>query len=247
MDVGFQLYSGRKYPLAEVLKTISALGYTHCEGYGDLYTDPNALKAQLDANGLAMPTAHVSLGDLEDSAKALRLAETLGIKVIVCPWLHPDQRPKDASGWSKLGERLEQLAKPYRDAGLSFGYHNHDFEFVRIGDRYPMDLLLEAAPSVEVEADVAWIARGKADPGPWLEKHGKRIIAVHVKDIAPAGANLDEDGWADVGQGTLPWKDLLATARTKTAARYFIAEHDNPNDIERFARRSIEAIKSYGA
>jgi len=58
---------------------------------------------------------------------------------------------------------------------------------------------------------------------------------------------VDEDGWADVGHGILPWEDLLATARTKTAARYFIAEHDNPSDITRFARRSIEAIKSYGA
>jgi hypothetical protein len=45
----------------------------------------------------------------------------------------------------------------------------------------------------------------------------------------------------------LPWKDLLATVRARTAARYFIAEHDNPSDIARFARRSIEAIKSYGA
>ena len=247
MDVGFQLYSGRNYPLAEVLKTISGLDYSHCEGYGDLYADAKALKAQLDANGLTMPTAHVGLGDLENSAKALKLAETLGIKVIICPWLHPDQRPNDASGWSKFGEKLQVLAKPYQDAGLTFGYHNHDFEFARFGDRYAMDLLLETAPSVMVEADIAWMARGKADIVPWLEKNGQRIVAVHVKDLAPAGANKDEDGWADVGHGVLPWKDLLATVRARTAARYFIAEHDNPSDIARFARRSIEAIKSYGA
>ena len=247
MDIGFQLYSARNYPLADVLKTIAGLGYKQAEGYGSLYTDPKALKAQLDANGLSMPTAHVGLSDLEDSAKSLKLAETLGIKVIVCPWLAPDQRPTSADGWKAFGERLQKIGKPYQDAGLTFGYHNHDFEFATYDGRYAMDLLLEAAPAVNVEADVAWIVRGKADPAAWLEKNGDRIVAIHIKDIAPAGQNADEDGWADAGQGVVPWKTLWPIARTKTKAQYFIAEHDNPNDINRFASRSMAFIKSLGA
>jgi hypothetical protein len=31
----------------------------------------------------------------------------------------------------------------------------------------------------------------------------------------------------------------------KSAAQYFIMEQDNPNDIERYARRSIAAAKSW--
>ncbi|TIO50799.1 MAG: sugar phosphate isomerase/epimerase, partial [Mesorhizobium sp.] len=27
--------------------------------------------------------------------------------------------------------------------------------------------------------------------------------------------------------------------------KYFVMEQDNPNDIERFARRSIESVKNY--
>ena len=246
MDIGFQLYSARNYPLADVLKKVAALGYKQVEGYGSLYTDPQALKAQLDANGLSMPTAHVSLGDLEDTAKGLELAKTLGIKVIVCPWLAPDQRPTSAEGWKAFGEKLQEIAKPYQDAGLTFGYHNHDFEFAKYDGRYAMDILLEAAAAVNIEADVAWIVRGNADPAPWLEKNGDRIVAIHVKDIAPTGENADEDGWADAGQGVVPWKTLWPIAR-KTKARYFIAEHDNPNDIDRFASRSIAFIKSLGA
>lgn len=246
MDIGFQLYSARNYPLADVLKTVAALGYKTVEGYGSLYTDPQGLKAQLAANGLSMPTAHVSLGDLEDTAKGLELARTLGIQVIVCPWLAPDQRPTSAEGWKAFGEKLQQIAKPYQDAGLTFGYHNHDFEFVTYDGRFAMDILLDAAPAVNIEADVAWIVRGKADPAPWLARNGDRIVAIHVKDIAPAGQNVDEDGWADAGQGIVPWKTLWPIARA-TKARYFIAEHDNPNDIDRFASRSIAFIKSLGA
>lgn len=246
MDIGFQLFSARNYPLADVLKTVAGLGYTHVEGYGSLYTDPQALKAQLDANGLSMPTAHVGLDDLADSAKGLKLAETLGIKVIVCPWLAPDQRPTSADGWKAFGDKLQEIAKPYQDAGLTFGYHNHDFEFVKYDGRYAMDILLDAASAVNIEADVAWIVRGKADPAPWLEQNGDRIVAIHVKDIAPAGENANEDGWADAGHGVVPWKALWPIA-LKTKARYFIAEHDNPSDIDRFASRSIAFIKSLGA
>ncbi|TIU36850.1 MAG: sugar phosphate isomerase/epimerase, partial [Mesorhizobium sp.] len=31
----------------------------------------------------------------------------------------------------------------------------------------------------------------------------------------------------------------------KSAAQYYVMEQDNPNDIERFARRSIAAAKTY--
>src|SRR6218665_451418 len=102
MEIGFQLYSARNYPLADVLKTIAKLGYKQVEGYGSLYTDPAALQAALRANGLTMPTAHISLGDLEDTPKALKLAETLGIQVAVCPWLAPEQRPTSADGWKRF-------------------------------------------------------------------------------------------------------------------------------------------------
>jgi sugar phosphate isomerase/epimerase len=247
MDIGFQLFSARNYPLAEVLGKVAALGYTHVEGYGGLYTDPAALKAQLDANGLTMPTAHVGLDQLEKPAETIKLAETLGIEVVMCPWLAPHERPLDAAGWQRLGERLQNIAKPYRDAGLGFGYHNHDFEFATHDGRHAMDLMLEAAPAVSIEADIAWIARGKVDPAPWLEEYGSRIIAVHLKDIAAPGENADEDGWADVGHGILPWQNLVAIVKAKTAARHFIVEHDNPSDIDRFASRSIAAIRNFGA
>lgn len=249
MDIGFQLFSARNYPLADVLKKVKALGYSHVEGYGALYTnpDPAALKALLDANGLTMPTAHIGLDDLRDTKKTLELAKTLGIKVVVCPWLAPDQRPTSAEGWRKFGADLQTIGKPFQDAGLTFGYHNHDFEFVTYDGKYAMDWLLEAAPAVDVEADVAWIFRGKGDAAKWLADNGKRIIAVHIKDVAPEGQNTDEGGWADVGHGTLPWKDLWKVVREKTGAQYVVAEHDNPNDIDRFASRSIATIKSFGA
>jgi sugar phosphate isomerase/epimerase len=74
-----------------------------------------------------------------------------------------------------------------RAAGFGFGWHNHDFEFVPLADgSVPMQILLETAPDLDWEADIAWVIRGGADATDWIARHGKRITAVHVKDIAAA-------------------------------------------------------------
>ncbi|ACP25542.1 hypothetical protein NGR_c17780 [Sinorhizobium fredii NGR234] len=251
-DVSFQLYSARNFPpLAEVLSALGEAGYTQVEGYGALYaslTDGEiaGFKSGLDRHGLAMPTAHFGLDMLEsDPDRVSKIARTLGIRAIYCPYLMPDQRPTDATGWRAFGARLQAAGKPFRDAGLDFGWHNHDFEFFPLADgSVPLDLIFAGGPELSWEADIAWIVRGGADPFAWISKHGGRITAVHVKDIAAKGENASEDGWADVGQGTLDWKALIK-ALSKTSAKYFIAEHDNPSDFRRFAKRSLASIQSY--
>lgn len=247
MDISFQLYSARNADLDETLKMVAGLGYAQVEGWGGLYGDPKALRAKLDANKLTMPTAHIGLNDLEDTDKCLKIIETLGIKVAICPWLPPEGRSSKADGWKKLGEKLEKLAAIYNKAGIKFGYHNHDFEFARYDGKFAMDHLLAAAPSVLAEVDVAWVVRGQADPARWLQENGQRIIAIHVKDIAPHGEAKDEGGWADAGTGVVPWAALLPFAQKVTKAEYFVAEHDNPSDVKRFATRSIAAIRAMGA
>ena len=69
-----------------------------------------------------------------------------------------------------------------------------------------------------------------------------RIAAAHIKDIAPEGECVDEDGWADVGHGVMDWTAIMAALR-KTDARWFVMEHDNPKDHSRFASRSIETAR----
>lgn len=250
--LGFQLYSARNFPpLADTLAALAKAGYAQVEGYGALYAtlDEGSLKtmkAELDANGLTMPTGHFGLDLLEkEPAKALLIARTLGIEAIYCPYLMPDQRPTDAAGWFAFGQRLQEAGKRYLDAGYAFGWHNHDFEFHALGDgTTPQEQIFAGGPDLSWEADIAWVIRGGADPLAWMERYGDRITAVHVKDIAPAGQNADEDGWADVGHGTVDWKGLMAALR-KTSVKHFIVEHDNPNDLERLIARSIEAFKTF--
>ncbi|MDX3925310.1 MAG: sugar phosphate isomerase/epimerase [Shinella sp.] len=250
--VSFQLYSARNFqPFPQVFKTIAEAGYKEVEGYGALYAELDDAGVQktrdgLSANGLSMPTAHFGIDMLEaEPARVLQITKVLGIEAIYCPYLLPEQRPADAEGWRAFGERLQAASAPYRKEGLDFGWHNHDFEFFALPDgSVPLDHIFSGGPDLSWEADIAWIVRGGADPFAWIRKYASRITAVHVKDIAPKGENADEDGWADVGHGTLPWADLVK-ALAGSPVRHFVVEHDNPSDLKRLATRSIASIQAF--
>lgn len=245
-DFSFQLYSARNFPpLSDVLAMLSRLGYKQVEGFGGVYGDPAALRADLDGSGMAMPTAHFSLDQLKDKEGTLALAKALGVETIICPFV-PQERWKQPDGeWVSLARELGEFAKRYRDEGFGFAWHNHHFEFWPLDSgRTPMEIILSEAPEADWEMDVAWVVRGDDDPVRWIDAHADRIVAVHLKDIAPEGEATDEDGWADLGHGTVPWKELFTAIKDRTPAKYFVMEHDNPNDLERFASRSIATAKS---
>jgi sugar phosphate isomerase/epimerase len=245
-DFGYQLYSSRNYPpLDATLHMLAEAGYAYVEGYGALYADPSSLgilEKGLKDTALKMHTGHFGLDMCKgDPARVVQIAKTLGLSGVIVPYIMPDDRPKDAKGWSAYGKSLAEVGKPFRDAGFFFGYHNHDFEYVPVdGGHLPIDLILDADDGLTLEFDVAWAVRGRTDPMVTIGRHSSRIRAAHLKDIAPAGQNLDEDGWADFGHGTVPWPTLIPALR-KAGTEYFVIEHDNPSDHRRFATRSLAA------
>lgn len=250
MDLSYQLYSSREdSDLADVLKHLSATGYTQVEGFGGVMGDPAGLRAMMDELGLTMPSAHVAIDDLENKFdEMVALAATLGIQTLYAPFLMLDQRPTDRAGWTAFAQRLAAVGQSLTAAGYNFGWHNHDFEFATLEDgSTPMEVILETASEIEWEADVAWIVRGGADPFAWIEKYGSRITSVHLKDIAPDGENADEDGWADVGEGVMPWADLLKAVRSQSATKTFVMEHDKPSDPRRFAERAYSNVRKMSA
>jgi sugar phosphate isomerase/epimerase len=246
-EFSFQLYSARNFPpLETILKKVAALGYTQVEAYSGLFGDPAGLAAMVKANGLTMPTAHIGLDMLKDTAKSIDVAGVLGIKTIYCPAIPKEARSQDEGKWVELAETLAGLGAIYNKAGLGFGWHNHDFEFAATASgKLPMNIILDLAPTLQWEVDVAWLVKGKQAPSTWFDKYGDRITAIHVKDLAVPGEAVEEDGWADVGYGAMDWPAIYAAIKATTKAQYFVMEHDNPSDIDRFASRSIATAKKW--
>jgi len=125
----------------------------------------------------------------------------LGCKYLIQPMMPSIETYDDAS---IVCEFLNEAGKIGKEAGLKFGYHNHNFEFKRVvkpedanrrampwevkGDQI-MDLFLaNTDPSfVNFELDVYWTVRGGNDPLEYMIKYPKRIMALHIKDTAVLG------------------------------------------------------------
>ena len=218
-------------------------GFTAVEGYGALFGAPEPLKDDLHRYGLTMPSGHFGFDMVEgDPARTVQVARSLGVEKVFVPHLAADQRPSDRAGWEGFAKRLAEAGKPIRDAGLGYGWHNHDFELVDLGGVTPLELIAEAG--VDLELDLGWVKRAGADPAAWIAKHPGRITAVHLKDLATEGGNRDEDGWADVGHGIQDWPAIKA-ALDAAGIDHWVIEHDNPRDHRRFASRSLATVNGW--
>jgi sugar phosphate isomerase/epimerase len=245
--LSFQLYSARALePIEAQFELLAGLGYKQVEPYGALLNDSQKLKNLLERHRLSAPTSHVGMDRLRaDPVATVRLCRELGVRTIYAPAPPPGERDGGEAEWSALGRELDRIGRIATAEGLQFGWHNHHWEYARAADgRRFIHIMLEQAPDILWEADLAWIVRGGADPIAELKRYSGRIEAVHVKDIAPAGQCTDEDGWADPGHGVLDWSTLVPVLK-EIGVTLFIAEHDKPNDVARFARRALATVASW--
>lgn len=245
--LSIQLYSARSIePLAAQFALVANLGYKMVEPWGGLFNDPDTLKRLLELHGMTAPSAHVGLDRLRsDAVGTTRLCKELGIETIFAPAPPPGEREGGENQWRGIGRELNEIGNAVAGEGLRFGWHNHHWEYGKTsGGKTYLECLFEEAPGLVWQADLAWIVRGGGDPVAEIRKHAQRLVACHIKDLAPAGECADEDGWADPGHGIMDWP-ALRTAMTEAGVSLFVAEHDKPNDVARFARRARETVASW--
>lgn len=248
MKLSFQLYSSRNCPpVTDQVATLAALGYKYVEPYGPTYDELDAFKAALDTHGMTAPSAHFDLAMLDnDLPRCIEIARMLGTQLVIAPYLAVEDRPAYKAGWLAFGQRLASVADRLKAAGLDFAWHNHDFEFVTLPDgSLPIDAMLSASDLIGLELDVAWAVKGGIDAAAFIELNGARIVAIHMKDMSRNGENAEEQGWTDVGSGTMPWATLWPAIK-KTNASIAVMEHDNPTSYKRFAENSAKGVIQFG-
>ena len=241
-----QLYSLRSYgDLDRVLRAVASAGYQCVETVGSHLENPEATHAALEKHGLRAPTSHVGIAALRERFDAIVAAcRALGVGQLFMPAVPADERDMEGAGWIALGRELAGFARRLDGLGIGLGYHNHDWELQRKEGGTALDLLFAAAADSPLtwQVDVAWLARGGADPKAWIARYRPLVVSAHVKDIAHRGENLDQDGWADVGAGVLDWRDLWRVCRN-AGARWMVVEHDKPVDPAKSVANSYAFLK----
>jgi sugar phosphate isomerase/epimerase len=255
--VGIQLYTVRaamKTDFAGTIAKVAATGYKEVEFAGLFSADggyfgrsPKEVRAILDSNGLASPSAHAGYDVVEKKwPEALEAANVVGHSYIICPWIDEKQRAQPG-GWKRAVNLFNKAGEASKKAGIQFGYHNHSFEFdpaLSLDGKLPYDFFLaELNPEfVTMELDLCWISVAGKDPVAYFEKYPGRFPLVHVKDwIKDSSSNSGYQGamgqsvkyggrMADVGQGSVDWKRIFAHSEQAGIKHYFV-ENDDPKSV----------------
>lgn len=248
MKLAVQLYSLRDAgDLQTQLRMVREAGFDCVESVSTHGLPAREFAALLAAHGLQLPSMHVSLARLESEFDTvLDDCRATQCPLVVMPWLPLGERPATAAGWSAMGRRLAGLGDRINAHGLRLAYHNHDFEFLAYDGRLALEWLFDEATPQQLgwEADLGWTCRAGADPFAWTSRLADRLVALHAKDVAPPRAALDEDGWAALGQGIVPWRRLL----TELAhVPLVILEHDRPRDAPAILHTSRAFLDRYAA
>lgn len=247
--VGIQLYSLRSELPKDVKGTIEKVakaGFTQVETYGFSTKDqfwgltPLEFKKLLSTNGLKAVSGHYGLGsylsdgNMDELKAAIAAAKVLGSAYVTIPYLDASIR-KNADDYKKIAARINVAGKMCKDAGLRLAYHNHDFEFQKLGETTGYQILLSETDKklVDFELDLYWVVRSGNDPIKLFKENPGRFTMWHVKDMDKADPSLN----AEVGTGSINWKPIFAEAKL-SGMKYFFVEHETnykPNPMESVA------------
>ncbi len=241
--IGVQLYTVRQAMRDDfegTLRRVAEIGYDEVEFWTYYGRTPAAVRAALDDLGLRAPSAHVSydvLGD--DWGPIVEAAKVIGHDYLICPGL-PRSVTESIAGYQRAADVFNRAGERAREAGISFGYHNHAAEFALLEGQVPFDVLIAESDSEHVllQMDLFWIIRGGGDPLEYFARYPGRFPSVHVKDMD----GLPDGAMVDVGQGSIDFAAIFAE-RESAGIRHFFVEHDRPAEQFESIRVSYEYLK----
>ncbi|MCL6457795.1 MAG: sugar phosphate isomerase/epimerase [Gorillibacterium sp.] len=247
IPVGLQLYTLRDETAKDfpgTLKKVAELGFQVVEfaGYGGI--PATEMKQLLDELGLKAISSHVGydllLGDLEGQ---IAYAKEIGIEYLVLPWFE-QEKLQEESEYKVAVASFRTIAEKVTEAGLTFLYHNHAFEFAKLGGEFILDRLYrEIDESVlKAELDLYWVKKAGLDPKEYLLSYKGRVPIIHVKDMAG-----DEEGFfAEVGQGIIDYPAIFEVAPS-AGVKYYLVEQDVcKRPALESIKMSIDYLKSIG-
>ena len=246
--IGLQLYTVRdkiKLDLKSTLEKVAKIGYNSDEaaGYnvaeGTFYgMTPKAFAEFLNGLGMPLTSSHTTF-ELDTAEKVIADAASTGAKYIIYPFL-ADKFRTNLDGWKATAEKFNKMGEIAKKNGIQFGYHNHAFEFEKMEDQIPYDLLLsQTDPSlVTFEMDLYWVTKGGYNPVDYFKKYPGRFQLWHVKDMT----KTDDMFFAPVGSGRIDFSGIFAEKKTAGMKNFFV-EQDSFKDMDAFD--SIEMSFKY--
>jgi sugar phosphate isomerase/epimerase len=243
LPVGFQVWTIKDQLISDfdgTLKMMAALGYKTVEmcsppgyessGFGPLMRmKAKEMRTIVEDAGLHLESTHYGMDELTNNLdERITFALESGQKqMIVSSFGLPEQAT--LSDWMKAADKLNELGKKMKKAGIQAGYHNHHMEFEKLDGLLIYDALLKQLDPdyVKMQFQVAVISVGYKAVD-YFNKFPGRFISAHLADWSPA-----EKKNVAIGKGIVDWKEFFASAGTGGLKNIFVEmEPDTFKDSE---------------
>ncbi|MDR1518086.1 MAG: sugar phosphate isomerase/epimerase [Dysgonamonadaceae bacterium] len=243
-NIYLQLYSVRDDINADfkgTIQKVAEIGYTGVEaaGYADgkFYgLEPEEYKKEVEAAGMTVLSSHTGRALDQDVTKtnwdevwkwwdqAIAAHKAAGMKYIVTAWM---PTPKTLAELQSYCDYYNQIGEKCKAAGISYGYHNHNFEFQEIEGQLMYDYMLKNTDPEKVffQMDVYWVIRGGKAPVDYFVAYPGRFKLLHIKDEK------------ELGQSGMVGFDAIFRNLATAGAQYAVVE------VERYSYTPIESVK----
>jgi len=240
--IGVQLYTVRTL-LADnyegTIRAIADLGYDEVESVWDPMRNPEDIRALFNEVELLAPSTHAPIQALKNNLEqVLDAAQIMDHSYIVCPWLSEEQRSMEQ--YKNHVILFNEVGAACKEVGIQFAYHNHEFEFEADENGIiPYDFLLEETDPelVKMELDLYWVAYANQDPIEYFKRYPGRFPLSHVKDMG------SDQQMTAVGEGEIDFATIFAESEI-AGLKYYIVEHDHPEDPMASIQTSLQYLRS---
>ena len=208
--IALQLYTLRQAAAEQgfekTVRQVAEMGYVGVEPAGFPGTTPEAAGKLFRELGLAVPRAHVALPVGDDKQQVLDTMAAIGSKHVVSGKGPDDFNTVDAN---------------VQAAGMQLGIHNHWWEYLKVGDRYAYELMLDLLdPEITFEIDTYWVQVAGPNPAEIVATMGARSPLLHIKD----GPANKQEPMLPIGSGVLDWPSIIQAGGSHT--EWLIVELD---------------------
>ncbi len=161
-----------------------------------------------------------------------------GQQYVICSSL--PRTGQTVSNYKQVAEIFNQSAETCKKANLIFGYHNHEYEFIKDKGKVLYEVLLEETDPdlVKMELDLGWVIVTGNDPVYYFEKYPNRFPLWHLKDM-----KKDKEESTEFGKGRINITQMFQKAQKSGMKYFFVEQEEYAGDPMASVKHNIEYLK----
>ncbi len=230
--IGFQVWTIRKKLIENfggTLLEMAGMGYSQVEmcsplgytpsGFGPLNKmSGTEMRKIIEDAGLICRSSHFTMSELREHLdNRIEWSGQMGITQMINSSFG---LPEDASidDYRRAANELNIIGEKTRAAGIQTGYHNHNMEFKKEGDKLIYNALMEEFDPelVKMQFQVAVVRLGYR-ASDFFRKYPGRFISAHLSDWSP-----EKKTTVPIGSGIVNWKDFFEAAKIGGVKNFFV-------------------------